>query len=278
MKIRVHAVIARFGAWRSAIPRFRAAEFGMPRFWVAQRFSTAITASLLRAASAAALCFLLLGAFCIPSAHAGEVIDRIVATVNGHLILQSDWDEDLCYEALLTNRPLDKFTDDDRRAVLDRLIDQELLREQMKSADFRRATDQEANARIADARKQYPQATSADAWHQLLVQYHLTEADLLTHVRQEIDVMRLVEARLRPGVQIDSKSIEAYYRDQFVPKLKESGASEVPLAEVSGKIRELLTEQKVSELLVSWLQTLRSESQVQIPGVNLANDPAAQSR
>jgi peptidyl-prolyl cis-trans isomerase SurA len=209
---------------------------------------------------------------------AGEVIDRIVATVNGRVILQSDWDEALCYEALLTNRNLAQFSDDERRAVLDRLIDQELLREQMKSADFAHATDAEVAARIADARKQYPQA-AADAWQSLLAQYHLTEKDLLAHVRQQIDLMRLVDARLRPGVQIDSKSIEAYYRDQFVPKLKQSGVSEVPLADVSGKIRELLTEQKVSELLVSWLQTLRSEGQVHIPGVTpSANDPGVQSQ
>ena len=210
-------------------------------------------------------------------AHA-EVIDRIIATVNGHVILQSDWDEALCYEALLSNRPLSQFNDDDRRAVLDRLIDQELLRGQMKSADFRHATDAEVEARVADGRKQSP-ALSPAAWQSLLAQYHLTEKDVFEHVRQQIDVMRLVDARLRPAVQIDSKSIEAYYRDQFVPKLKKSGASEVPLAEVSNKIRELLTEQKVSEMLVSWLQTLRSEGQVQVPGATPETiDPGIQSQ
>jgi Tfp pilus assembly ATPase PilU len=75
------------------------------------------------------------------SAAAPQVIDRIVATVNGRVILQSDWDEALCYEALLSNRAVADFTDEDRRAVLNRLIDQELLREQMKSADFRHASD-----------------------------------------------------------------------------------------------------------------------------------------
>jgi hypothetical protein len=214
-----------------------------------------------------------------PSPASAEVIDRIIATVNGRVILQSDWDEALCYEALLTNRTPAQFTDDDRRAVLDRLIDQELLREQMKSADFPHATDAEAAARVAEARKQSPQAASSEAWQVLLANYHLTEKDLLAHVREQVDVMRLVDARLRPAVEIDSKSIEAYYRDQFVPKLKQSGASEVPLAEVSAKIREVLTEQKVSELLVSWLQNLRSEGQVRIPGVTpSANDPGVQSR
>jgi peptidyl-prolyl cis-trans isomerase SurA len=214
-----------------------------------------------------------------PGRAAADVIDRIIATVNGSIILQSDWDEALCYEALLTNRTLAHFTDDDRRSVLDRLIDQELLREQMKSADFAHATDAEVSARVAEARKQYPQAATTEAWQSLLAQYHLTEKDLFIHVREQIDLMRLVDARLRPTVEIDSKSIEAYYRDQFVPKLKQSGASEVPLAEVSNKIRELLTEEKVSELLVSWLQTLRSEGQVHIPGVTpSANDPGVQSQ
>jgi peptidyl-prolyl cis-trans isomerase SurA len=223
----------------------------------------------------------LLLALFLASAHraAAEVIDRIVATVNGRIILQSDLDEALCYEALLTNRSLAAFTDDDRRAVLDRLIDQELLREQMSSAEFRHATDTEVAARIADARKQYPQAASDDSWRSLLARYHITEKDIFAHVQQQIDVMRLVDARLRPAVQIDAKSIEAYYRDQFVPKLRQIGASEVPLAEVSAKIRELLTQQKVSEMLVSWLQTLRSEGQVHIPGVTPSSiDPGVQSR
>src|SRR5580692_11653225 len=118
-----------------------------------------------------------------PDRGSAQVIDRIIATVNGHIILQSDWDEALCYEALLTNRTLAQFTDDDRRAVLDRLIDQELLREQMKSADFPHATDAEVAARVADARKQYPQATSSEAWQTLLAKYHLTEKDLLIRVR-----------------------------------------------------------------------------------------------
>jgi len=212
------------------------------------------------------------------AAPASQVIDRIVAIVNGRVILQSDWDEALCYEALLSNRSLSDFTDDDRRGVLDRLIDLELLREQMRSADFRHATDAEVSARIAEARKQSPQATSDEAWRSLLASYHLTEKDLFAHVQQEIDVMRLVDARLRPAVQIDSKSIEAYYRDQFVPKLKQTGASEVPLTEVSGKIRELLTQEKVSEMLVSWLQTLRAEGQVHVPGEASSRDSGVQSQ
>jgi hypothetical protein len=40
-----------------------------------------------------------------PVRASAEVIDRIVATVNGRIILQSDWDEALCYEALSRSSP-----------------------------------------------------------------------------------------------------------------------------------------------------------------------------
>jgi peptidyl-prolyl cis-trans isomerase SurA len=218
-----------------------------------------------------------MSALLIPAARAGQVIDRIVATVNGHIILQSDWDEALCYEALLNGKALNQFTDDDRREVIDRLIDQELLREQMKSAAFEHASEAEAAARVAEARKHYPEAATDEGWKLVLSRFGLSEKDLAVHVQQQIDLMRLVDAHLRPAVQIDSKSIEAYYREKFVPHLKPSIAPEVPPADVAAKIRELLTEEKVSELMVSWLQSLRSESKVSMPGTSGAGD-GVQSR
>ena len=208
----------------------------------------------------------LMGALMLQVAQAGQVIDRIVATVNGHIILQSDWDEALSYEALLNGRALEQFIDDDRRAVLDRLIDQELLAEQMKSALFQHASEVETAARLAEARKQYPEAATPEGWRSVLSRFGLSEKDLVAHVRQQIDLVRLVDAHLRPTVQIDSKSIEAYYREKFVPQLKQSGAGEVPLTDVSAKIREVLTQEKVNELMISWLQSLRSESKVSVPG------------
>ena len=218
------------------------------------------------------------GMLSLPVVRAADVIDRIVATVNGHVILQSDLDEALCYEALLSGRSLAQFTDDDRRAALDRLIDQELLGEQMKSASFQHASQGEAASQIAEARKLYPEAANAEGWQAVLARFGLTEKALTGHVQQQIDLMRLVDARLRPAVQIDSKSIEAYYREKFVPQLRRSGAGEVSLADVSGQIRELLTEEKVNELMVSWLQSLRSESKVNLPGAGESSAEGVQTR
>jgi hypothetical protein len=112
----------------------------------------------------------------------------------------------------------------------------------------------------------------------VLQKFGLTEKAVIAHVEQQIDLMRLVDAHLRPTVQIDSKTIEAYYRDKFVPQLKESGASDVALADVSGKIRELLTQEKVNELMVSWLQSLRSESRVSVSGYDRSPGEGARTQ
>jgi hypothetical protein len=209
---------------------------------------------------------------------AGEVIDRIVATVNGQIILQSDWNDALRYEALLSARTVSDFNTEERRAVLDRLIDQELLGEQMKSALFKHATEEEAAAEVAQTRQLYPEASTDDGWKALLARFGLNEKALVSHVQEQIDLMRLVDAHLRPTVQIDSKSIEAYYREKFIPQLKQSGSGNVPLDEVSAQIRELLTQERVSELMVSWLHSLRSESKVSVPGAADSPGEGVQSR
>ena len=195
-------------------------------------------------------------------ACAGEVVDRIVATVNGHIILQSDWEDALCYEAFVAGHSLDQITADERKAALDRLIDQELLREQMASSDFHHASPQEVDDRIAEVRNQYPGAGTDSSWQALLYHYGMMESELRSRVALELDLLRLVDARLRPSVQIDANSIESYYNQELLPQLRQKGAREVPLAEVTPKIRELLTQQKMNQMLTAWLQNLRASSEI----------------
>jgi SurA N-terminal domain len=196
------------------------------------------------------------------SSGQAEVIDRIVATVNGQIILLSDWEDSLRFEAFTSGRPLERFTAEERKAVLDRLIDRELLREQLHAADIQHASAEEVANRVAEIRKQYPEAATELGWRSVLERYRLNEDGLKSRVATEIDLMRLVDARLRPTVNVDSKSIESYYNQELLPQLRQSGAQNVPLAEVTSKIKELLTQKKISQLLITWLQSLRAGSQI----------------
>jgi SurA N-terminal domain len=195
-------------------------------------------------------------------AAGAELIDRIVATVNGHIILLSDWEDSLRYEAFSSGRPLDRMTAVDRKSALDHLIDQELLREQLKDSDVLHPSSEEVAQRVAEIRKQFPEAETELGWRKLLDSYRLSEENLKRRVAAELDLMRLVDARLRPSVTVDFKSIESYYSEELLPQLRQSGGQNVPLADVTAKIKELLTQKKISQLLTAWLQDLRAGSEI----------------
>lgn len=203
---------------------------------------------------------LLVGALVAPS-FAGEIVDRVIAVVNGHAILQSDWEEEIALEAFLNARAADSFTSTDRKAALDRLIDQELLREQLQPGQP--APADKVAARVAEVRKLHTEATNEDGWRVALRKFGLSQASLEKRLSDEIQLMNGVENRLRPSIQIDQHAIESYYRDDLLPELKKKGGREVSLAEVFGQIKDLLAEQRLNQLLTGWLATLRSGSRIQ---------------
>jgi len=194
---------------------------------------------------------------------AGPIVDRVVTNVNGHVVLQSDWEQEIAFEALMDGRQPDSFTEAERKAALDRLIDQELLREQVRPGQP--APSSEVASRVAEVRKLQPDCSTETGWHATLQHYGLTQSALEKRLSDDIQLMKLVEDRLRPSIQIDQKAVENYYRDQLLPELKKAGATAKPLTEVYAKIRVLLAEKKMNELLNGWLASLRSGSQIRTP-------------
>jgi len=216
------------------------------------------------------LAFVFLSAFSAVWLHAADVIDRIIATVNGHIILQSDVDEAISYQALADNHPLNTILMDERKAALDRIIDQELIREEVHSADFQPASAAEVDARMAEIRKLHSDVVDDASWLATLHRYGLTAGELREKVTADLNSWKAVDARLRPGVAIDSRSVERYYQDSFVPELHKTAAPQPALAEVAPKIKEILAQQQINELLGAWLKSLRGESKIRIayvPGV-----------
>ncbi len=94
---------------------------------------------------------------------AGTIVDRVVANVNGHVVLQSDWEEEVAFEAFENGRAPDSFTTAERQAALDRLVDQELLREQVRPSQP--APAEQVAARVAEVRKLQPDSSTDAGWH-----------------------------------------------------------------------------------------------------------------
>ncbi|MGE5204365.1 MAG: hypothetical protein ACM3PW_02040 [Chlamydiota bacterium] len=198
---------------------------------------------------------------------AGDIIERVVATVNNRPILQSDWDEEVRYEAFVNHRPLSSLTAADRKAALDRLIDQELLRQQIKQDEeegLMKSAPTHVEKRVQEIRQQYPEAEKETVWRGDLQKYGLREQDLERHVALQARLERLINVRLRPTIHISHRSIESYYQQELLPELHKAGVKDVPLVEVSPKIEELLTQRRMNELLAAWLHDLRSQSDIKM--------------
>jgi len=199
---------------------------------------------------------------------AGQIVDRVVANVNGHAVFQSDWEREVAFEALANARDPDSFTSAERSAALDRLIDRELLREQVRPSQP--APAEQVAARAAELRKEVgklrPDCATDDGWRAALERYGLTQSSIEKRLADEIQLMKLVEDRLRPSIQINQQAVETYYNHQLLPEMQRAGGRATPLPEVSGRIKDLLAEQKMNELLSGWLASLRSGSHISTPG------------
>jgi peptidyl-prolyl cis-trans isomerase SurA len=193
----------------------------------------------------------------------GELLDRMVANVNGHVILQSDWEDELRYESLMAGRQIESLSSANGKAALDRLIDQELIVEQMRASEIKPPAAEEINQHLEEIKADYVRDKNAEKWNTALSEYELTEDDIRNHIALELTQLRLVDAHLRPSIQIDAPAVADYYRNQFLPELTRSGAKQVSLQQATPKIREILTQQQMNRMLASWLEGLRSQAQIQ---------------
>jgi hypothetical protein len=205
------------------------------------------------------------------TAFAGEVIDGVVATINRKPLLRSDWDEAVRFEAFMHQKRLADVSEAERVAALQRLIDRELLRAQMADAGTLLPKQDELRTDIAKLRAQFS-ATSDPAWNAMLSSYGLSESILAAHLNDEVQVMNFIDVQLRPNVRVQDSEVQTYYQTRFVPDLRQSGATVVPLKDVEPKIRELLVQQHMDEMLDSWLHNLRQQARVEtmvpLPALN----------
>jgi hypothetical protein len=216
--------------------------------------------------------------FLLPVAFAGEVLDGIVATVNHKPIFRSDWDEAVCFELFMQRKPVTQVTEADRVTALQRLIDRQLLAAQMSDARSMQPSEDDLEKYTAKLRTQVPGGGDDQSWRKLLASYGLTEGVLKDHLRTELQVMNFVEVRLRPTVRVQPEEIEAYYKNQLLPDLQQAGGKIISLNDVEPRIRELLTQQRMDELLDAWLHNLRQQAEIRtsVP-IPTLSAPAAQS-
>lgn len=202
-------------------------------------------------------------------AIAQSTIDRVVAIVNKKVITQSDWDEQERFEALVNGRAPESV--EFSPASLDRLVDQQLMREQIEYVRFDPLTPEQLAAQVAAVRSQIPGAKDAQQWRAMLAKFLLSEEEFEGRVAAQVEVMRFVDMRFRPSVHVENEQVEMYYKESLVPQLLKAGTTQEALPQlkdVETKIRGILSEEKLNEMLRMWLTSLRGQGRVKRLGID----------
>lgn len=196
-------------------------------------------------------------------AHATETLDRIVATVDRHPIMRSDVEQEARFNRM-TEGKQGEATLQDEIAALERLVDRNLVADQVAVFGVVPVTKEELDARVMEMRKQLPGADSDSGWRQLLAEYGLTDEDITSRVTQEIQMLRFIDLRFRSEVRVGPRAVQTYYDTKFVPEMKnKSLAPPPPLDQVQDQIEAILREERVNALISDWLKSLRTQSRIQ---------------
>lgn len=196
----------------------------------------------------------------LPPVAATVIVDRIVATVGQRMITLSDVQEAYRFECLLNQKPLQPLDAARIREVAGRLVDQALLEQEMESTQFPRVPPAEVDRRMAEIKKGF---ANNGEFHRALEQYGLDEQRVRRRAELQTNVLRFLDFRFRPGVQVDEPAIERYYRETLLPELREKGTQKIPgLEEVRDRIEEVLVQERINQQLDAWIKDLRRQATI----------------
>jgi peptidyl-prolyl cis-trans isomerase SurA len=205
------------------------------------------------------------------TAHEAEkpvVLDRVIAIVNGDVLLESDVKEELHFAAL-EPFSVPPGSDTLTRATR-RLANRTLILQQMKEQQLDiKVTDEQVQQALTDLRNHLPacrkyHCSTPEGWAAFLAANDLTEQEVTAHWRQRLAILRFIDLRFRSGIRISNQETEDYYKKSVLPVFEHQNEKPPPLNEISQRIQEILLQQHVNGLLQDWLKTLRDEGSVQV--------------
>jgi parvulin-like peptidyl-prolyl isomerase len=185
---------------------------------------------------------------------AQEVIDRIVARVDTDIILLSDVRELARYQSFV-----DEKAESDSQ-ILDRLIDQWIVRNEAKAALFPQPSDEEVQRSLDRLKRSF---STPEAFEDRETAAGLTNEDLVRMLTRQLYLSNYLDSRFRASVQIDEKDIEEFYKTRVVPRSESRGQTPPTMDAARGFIQEALVQRAINEQADRWLKESRSRIRIE---------------
>jgi parvulin-like peptidyl-prolyl isomerase len=179
---------------------------------------------------------------------AQKVLDRIVARMENDIILLSD------IQALSRYQQLVDGKSETEEQILDRLIDQWIVRTEADVAHFPHPSDADIDRGLSRLQKSF---ASPEEYEARKKQSGLDDSEIRRMVASQLYLSNYLDSRFRPSVQIDPKAIEDFYQTAVLPTAKSRGQEPPSLEAARDSIQEALVQQKINEQADRWLKESR---------------------
>jgi peptidyl-prolyl cis-trans isomerase SurA len=183
---------------------------------------------------------------------AAVVVDRVAIIVGKRVVKASDIERDLRASQFMNNEPLD-ISAEARKKVADRLIIQELVRQEIMNGGYKQPSESEADALL---RQQRPNRAGL-SW------YGLTEDQLRRYVLWQLTVLRFIDQRFRPGVLVTDEDVRTYYAEHRA-ELQKAYPKNNSLEALQPKIEEIIAGERVNERFEEWIEETKRRTRIEV--------------
>jgi hypothetical protein len=194
------------------------------------------------------------------AASAVVVLDRMAVIAGKHVIKSSDIDWDLRVTAFLNRQPL-TVSEQAKRQSAERLIDQEIIRQDIVTGNYKRPPDGDAEA-LESQLKRDRFGGSAPRMREALQRYRITEEQLRAQLLWQLTVLRFIDQRFRPAVIVTDEEVRAYY-DQHLTDLRRQYPQDNSFEALQPKVRALLEGERINEAFTQWLEQARKRTRIE---------------
>jgi hypothetical protein len=192
-------------------------------------------------------------------AHA-EIIDRIAVSVGNRVITEADLDREIRITAFLNNGKPD-FGPAAKRAAADRMVDQTLVRGELEASRYLPPSETETEAALQEERARFGDDA---AYRRALAAYGISEADLKARLAWQLTLLRFIDVRFRPGIQIGEDDIRKYFDEHMRAALIAAHPGQMPsLDEHRASIIQTLAGEAADQQVEQWLTESRRRTHIQ---------------
>jgi hypothetical protein len=111
-------------------------------------------------------------------------------------------------------------------------------------------------------------------FRKFLSQHNLTVQDVRDYLQWQESLLKFIELRFRPAVQVTAEDVEKYYRETVLPQAGSKGRAP-ELNEVHDQLEEKLTGERVDQQMNDWIKRSRGRTAIRFVDPALGTDSAA---